>query len=201
LPQPASPRALRDLPMWARGLRTVQWRATDPNGDPLRYNVHVRRADEGAWIEIGEELEATSFTWDTGSLPDGRYRLRITASDEAANPLGEERSVEAYSEPFTVDNTPPEVTSFAARGEGGTVALEGKAEDGMSPLSRIEVAIDDADWRTVTPEGGLADARTLSFRARLPKVEPGDHTVSVRAVDLAGNTTTRASRVTVPAKR
>jgi hypothetical protein len=199
LPQPASPRALRDLPMWARGLRIVQWKANDPNGDPLTYLVHVRRADEGAWIQIAEKLDATSFSWDTGALPDGRYRLRVTASDEDANPLGEERTVEAFSEPFTVDNTPPEVTSFAARGEKGSVSLEGKAEDSLSPLSRIEVAIDDNDWRTVTPEGGFADDRALSFHARLPKVEPGDHTVSVRAVDLAGNTTTRASRVTVPA--
>jgi len=179
----------------------LQWRATDANGDALRYDVHVRRADEGSWTRIGEDLDATSFSWDTGALPDGRYRLRVTASDRAANPLGEERSTEAFSEPFTVDNTPPAVTSFAAHAEAGAVSLEGRAEDGLSPLSRIEVAIDDADWRTVTPEGGLADDRALSFRARLPKVEPGDHTVSVRAVDLAGNTVTRASRVTVPAAR
>ena len=201
LPQPASPRALRDLPMWTRGLRTVQWHASDPNGDALRYSVHVHRVDEGAWIKVGEDLESTSFTWDTGALPDGRYRLRVTASDAAGNPLGEERTTEAFSQPLTVDNTPPQVTSFAARGEKGAVALEGKAEDGLSPLSRIEVAIDDEDWRTVTPEGGFADDRTLSFRARLPKIEPGDHTVSVRAVDLAGNAATRASRVTVPAGR
>jgi len=201
LPVPASPRALRDLPMWARGVRTVQWRAVDANGDALRYDVHVRRADEGAWIRIGEDLDATSFSWDTGALPDGRYRLRVTASDGAANPLGEERSAEAFSEPFTVDNTPPAVTAFTARGEAGAVSVEGRAEDGLSPLSRIEVAIDDADWRTVTPEGGLADDRTLAFRARLPKVDPGDHTVSVRVVDLAGNTASRASRVTVPAAR
>ena len=201
LPQPANPRALRDLPMWARGVRTVQWRASDPNGDALRFTVHVRPVDEGSWSQIAEKLEAPAFSWDTGAIPDGRYRLRITASDETANPLGEDRTAEAFSEPFTVDNTPPAVTAFAARGERGAVALEGRAEDGMSPLSRIEVAIDDADWRTVTPEGGLADDRTLSFRAHLPKVEPGDHTVSVRAVDLAGNTATRASRVTVPAPR
>ena len=81
------------------------------------------------------------------------------------------------------------------------MTIDGRAEDDTSPLSRIEVAIDDQDWRTVTPEGGLADDRSLSFRARVPKVESGDHTVSVRAVDLSGNTATRAIRVTVPAGR
>ena len=201
MPQAANPRGLRDLPMWARGIRTVQWRASDANGDELTYTIHVRRADDGPWTKIGDTFDATSVSWDTGPLPDGRYRLRVTASDESSNPLGEERTAEAVSEPFTVDNTPPAVTSFAARGEAGSVAFEGKAEDGMSPLSRIEVAIDDEEWRTVTPEGGLADDRALAFRARLPKVEPGEHTVSVRAVDLAGNTATRASRVTVPKPR
>jgi len=201
LPQPAAPRALRDLPMWARGLRTVQWRAGDPNGDALRYRVDMRRAEEGPWIKVGENLDATSFTWDTNALPDGRYRLRVTASDAAGNPVGEERTDEALSEPFTVDNSPPQVTAFAARGESGAVALDGRAEDGFSPLSRIEVSLDDGDWRTVSPDGGLADDRVLSFRARLPKVEPGEHTVSVRAVDLAGNTATRSSRVTVPPAR
>jgi len=201
LQPPSSARSLRDLPMWARGLRTVQWRASDPNGDAVHFEVHVRRADEGPWTQVGEKLEATAFTWDTGPLPDGRYRLRITVSDAPGNPLGEERTAEVFSEPFTVDNTPPAVTSFAARGEAGAVAVEGSAEDGMSPLSRIELALDEDDWRTVAPEGGLADNRALSFRARLPKVEAGEHTVSVRAVDLAGNATTRASRVTVPAAR
>jgi hypothetical protein len=201
LPSPSGPRQLRDLPMWARGLRTVQWRASDPNGDAMRFAVHARRADEGPWIEVGDKLEAQSFTWDTSALPDGRYRLRVTATDAPSNPLGEERAAEALSEPFTIDNTPPAVTTFAARGEAGAVAIEGRAEDGFSPLTRIEVALDDDDWRTVSPEGGMADDRTLSFRARLPKVEPGEHTVSVRVVDLAGNTATRASRVTVTPAR
>jgi hypothetical protein len=167
----------------------------------LHFDVHVRRAEGGAWISIGEKLDASSFSWDTGALPDGRYRLRVTASDEQGNAVGEERTAEGFSQPFTVDNTPPVVTALDARAERGAVTVEGKAEDATSPLSRIEVAIDDGDWRTVTPEGGFADDRALSFRVKLPKIDPGEHTVSVRAADLAGNSTTRASRVTVPAAR
>jgi hypothetical protein len=201
LPSPATPRQLRDLPMWARGLRTVQWRASDPNGDPLRYRLDVRRADDGPWIKVGEDLDATSFTWDTNALPDGRYRLRVTASDAPGNAVGEERTDEALSDPFTVDNTPPSIAALDARAETGAIAVEGRAEDGLSPLSRIEVSLDDDDWRTVSPDGGLADERVLGFHARLPKVSPGEHTVSVRAIDLAGNAATRSSRVTVPPAR
>ena len=66
---------------------------------------------------------------------------------------------------------------------------------------KLEVAVDDGDWRTLSPEGGIADARRLRFSATLPGLKPGEHLVSVRAVDLAGNSTTRAIHVTVPGTR
>src|SRR5262249_18729230 len=194
-----APKQLRDLPVWARGMRTVQWKGSDPNGDVLHYKVECRHED-GAWIELGDDLEATAFTWDTNALPDGRYRLRVTATDRPSNPVGEERTTELVSEPFTIDNTPPSVTSFEAKGDAGSVRVEARAEDGMSTLSRIEVSVDDGDWRTVTPEGGFADDRELSIRTVLPKIESGEHTVSVRAVDFAANAVTPATGVTVPPK-
>jgi hypothetical protein len=196
-----APRVLRDLPMWARGMRTVQWKASDPNGDPLRYRAEARAEGGGPWIEIGKDLDATAFSWDTNALRDGRYRLRVTASDEQANPVGEERTAEAQSEPFTVDNSPPVVNELEASGERGGIRIRGRAEDGTSPLSRLEVSVDDDDWRTVSPDGGMADDRTLSVHALIPGVKPGEHTISLRAVDLAGNTATRATQVTVPGAR
>jgi hypothetical protein len=194
-------KALRGLPAFARGLRTIQWKGTDPNGDALAYKVEMRRADAKDWISIGDDLEATSFTWDTNALPDGRYRLRVVASDAGANAVGEARTGEALSEPFTVDNTPPAITAFEARPEPGAVAVSGAAEDAASLLTRVEVSLDDGDWRTVSPEGGLADDRALTFRTRLPDVTAGAHMVAMRAVDAAGNVTTRAAHVTVTAKR
>jgi len=81
------------------------------------------------------------------------------------------------------------------------VRVEGRAEDAESALSRIEVAADDGDWRVVTPDGGFADRRTLSFHGRLPDLKPGEHTVGLRVVDGAGNYAQRSTRVTVPATR
>ncbi|MEK7824250.1 MAG: hypothetical protein AAB290_04320 [Candidatus Eisenbacteria bacterium] len=201
LPPATSPRSLRDLPAFARGLRTLQWRGSDPNGDALRYTVQVRNESGGGWISVDEDLEASAFTWDTKALPDGRYRVRVTATDAAANPVGEGLTGEAVSAPFTVDNTPPMVTELAAAPQPGAVVVSGRAEDASSTLTRIEVALDNGDWRTVTPDGGFADERVLAFHARMADVEPGEHTLSVRAIDAAGNTATRASRVTVSRAR
>ncbi len=188
---------VRELPLWARGLRSLSWKASDPNGDPLKFRVEVRREEGGAWVEIGKDLEANVFTWNTNSLPDGRYRLRVTASDAGANALGEERTGEITSEPFGVDNTAPVLAELA--GEGARI--RGRAEDSASPVVRLEVAVDDGEWRAVAPEGGIGDSRSAPFAFTLPGLAPGEHLVSVRAVDLAGNSATRAIHVRVPAAR
>jgi hypothetical protein len=119
------------------------------------------------------------------------------ATDAAGNAVGEALTGEAVSAPFRIDNTAPLVTEMAAEPAPGAILVSGRAEDATGPLTRIEVSLDNDDWRTISPDGGLADERTLSFRARLREVTPGEHTVSVRAVDFAGNTVTRARRVTV----
>jgi hypothetical protein len=194
-------KALRDLPVWAQGLRTLQWRGTDPNGDPLDYRVDLRAEGRNAWIEIGKDLTSASFTWDTRGLPDGRYRIRVTANDRAGNPLGEELTGDAISETFLVDNTPPRVVSFEARADRDGITFSGEAEDGENILTRIEVSLDDDTWRLVTPDGGLADARRLRFHGRWPEVKPGEHTFSVRAVDGGGNPVVRSAHVTVGGTR
>jgi hypothetical protein len=199
-PSATTPGQLRDLPMWARGLRTVQWRASDPNGDPLRFLLEVRPEPTGPWTLLVKDLEQANHTWDTSALPDGRYRLRVTAGDAGGNAMGEELRAAALSQPFTVDNTPPLVTALEARGEEAALLVTGKAEDAASALQRVEVSLDDGPWRAVTPDGGFTDQMAHSFRARLGDVAPGEHTVSVRVVDLSGNPAVRAVRVTVPAR-
>lgn len=196
-PAATTPRQLRDLPVWARGLRSVQWRASDPNGDPLRFRVAVRQEGMVSWIELAKDLEQPNWTWDTSALPDGRYRLRVVAEDRPGNAVGEETTAEAVSQPFTVDNTPPVLGALVVRGHARVIAVSGAATDEASPLQRIEVAVDDGPWRAVTPEGGFTDSPSHRFEVRLDPVEPGEHAVSVRAVDLAGNAATRAERVAV----
>src|SRR6185503_14051082 len=89
MPSASTPKQLRDLPMWALGLRTLQWRGSDPNGDALTYRVDVRSEGGHDWIEVGKDLSNSTFTWDTRGLPDRRYRIRVIARDRAGNALGE----------------------------------------------------------------------------------------------------------------
>jgi hypothetical protein len=196
-PPATTARQLRELPMWARGVRTVQWHASDPNGDPLRFRLDVRLEPAGPWLLVAEGLQTTEHTWDTGALPDGRYRLRVTASDAEGNAVGEERVTEALSQPFTVDNTPPVIPAVEATGVAGGLQVTGRVEDPGGAIQRIDVALDDGPWRAVTPDGGLLDRAAHAFHVRLADAKPGAHVVGVRVVDRAGNAAARAVRVTV----
>ncbi len=201
LPSASTARGLRALPAWARGLRTVQWRASDPNGDPLRFTLERRAEGSSDWIKMADKVEASAFTWDTNPLPDGRYRLRVTASDSPQNSVGEERTGSLESAPFTIDNTPPRVKTLTAVADKGGVRIEGEAVDDFGRLSQLDVAVDEEDWRPLTADGGLTDSADATFHAWLAGIAAGEHTVSVRASDLAGNSGTRSVRVTVARAR
>ncbi len=194
-------RPLHEMPLWARGMRTLSWHGVDPNGDVLRYKVAVRAEPAGDWIEIAKDLEVSVLTWNTNTLADGRYRVKVTASDAEGNAVGEALTGEAVSEPFSIDNTPPQVTALEAKAESGGVAVSGAAADGEGWLQRLDLSTDDGAWHSLAPDGGLSDAPRLAFHAMLKDLAPGAHLVSVRAVDAAGNAATRAVRVTVPGGR
>ena len=191
-------RALHEMPLWARGMRTLSWRGVDPNGDALRYRVAVRNDPGGDWIEIGKDLEVSVLTWNTNTLADGRYRVKVTASDVEGNAVGEALTAETVSEPFSIDNTPPQVTALEAKVEAVGVVVSGAAADGEGWLQRLDLSTDDGAWHSLAPDGGVSDAPRLLFHVTLKELAPGPHLVSVRAVDAAGNAATRAVRVTVP---
>jgi hypothetical protein len=190
-------RPLREMPLWARGMRTLSWRGVDPNGDALRFKVAVRAEAAGDWIEIAKDLEVSVLTWNTNTLSDGRYRVKVIASDAEGNAVGEALTAEAVSEPFSIDNTPPQVSALEAKVEAAGVAVSGAAADGEGWLQRLDLSTDDGAWHSLAPDGGLSDAPRLTFHALLKELTPGPHLVSVRAVDAAGNAATRAVRVVV----
>lgn len=169
--------------VWARQYRALQWEAEDPNGDSLRFDLELRAEEETGWKTLKKDLEASPWAWDSATVPDGWYRLRVAASDRASNPPGLALSTSRESDPFLVDNTPPRVTGLRVSGE----ALAGTAEDAASPIRKIEIAVDGESWCQVFPEDGIADLPQETFSQKLTGLASGDHVVVVRAFDAAGN--------------
>ena len=92
------------------GLCTVVWTASDPNQDQLTYSVAIRAESETPWTMLVDKTDDTFFSFDTSGFREGRYFVKVTASDEPSNTPDTARTAEAISDAFLIDNTPPALT-------------------------------------------------------------------------------------------
>ena len=90
------------------------WNVEDANDDELRYAVYFRGEGEKGWKLLKDKLDQKFYSWDTTSMPDGAYYLKIVASDSESNPASAALQGERESDRFMVDNTPPDITGIAA---------------------------------------------------------------------------------------
>ena len=169
------------------------WKVDNPDSDVLRYRVQFRREGQARWLDATPSdsvVTKPELDWDTASLPEGKYRLRVDASDEMANPPGDVTHDALVSAPILVDNTPPVFRTLAIQGR----RLHAEVVDGIGPIVRVEVAVDGRlEWRPVVPVDGIFDTadETIDFDVTPLTAGPGPHLVAVRAFDAAGNATVR----------
>jgi hypothetical protein len=167
-----------------KGFRTLQWKATDPDGDALVYELSFRPAGGAKWMLLRSDVREPSYSFDSSSLPDGEYVFRVTASDVEANP-GEGKTAVRDSSPVRVDNTPPAVRE-TSRGAG---FVEIEAADAASPILEADYSIDAKKWVRIEPKDGLSDSPRESYRIALPPEAKGAY-VLVRVMDSARNVAT-----------
>ena len=70
---------------YQKGLQTLAWRADDENDDDLTYEVDYRREGEADWKVLREDVDDTVLVWDTTTVPNGTYFVRVIASDAPSN--------------------------------------------------------------------------------------------------------------------
>jgi hypothetical protein len=180
------------------GPTIVSWQASDPNGDPLTYSLYVKSADEKEWHLLKDKLRQTSYMLDPNTLPDGKYVAKLVASDEESNPPSLARTDELLSAPFWVDNTPPEVQVLSQTAAADGAEIHFQAQDETSPLRAAEVSQDGKDWHDILPDDGIADSRTETFTVRVRNLGPGEHVITLRAFDTAGNAGLGKALVEIP---
>lgn len=186
-----------------KGRRAVLWKSEDINDDDLRFDVFFKAEDETLWKPLGRDLDVEFHTWDATAMPDGVYRIRVTASDAPSNPPGGEQSGSRVSSAFDVDNTPPVVEPVRTTvvkdpsGPGRAVDVSVTVLDSFSAITSVAYSIDAADWVPILPEDQIADSPREVFRFTTSALEPGEHTVTVKARDRAGNTSAAKSVVII----
>ncbi|HUE82170.1 MAG TPA: hypothetical protein VMM84_08650 [Pyrinomonadaceae bacterium] len=174
--------------LYQRGARSFQWQAEDRNNDTLEYSIYYRALDETTFRLLKDKLRDNFFTIDGATLADGRYIIKIVASDAPDNPAGLALTGERLSEPMTIDNTPPVVRAVGQpeiRADGVRVVFE--VEDATGRIKRADVSVNGATWTPIFPDDGIADSNRERYTLNLPIVVAGEHTISLRGFDTSGN--------------
>lgn len=172
--------------IFQRGLQTFQWKAEDDNGDELSYDVYYRREGDTAWRTLKTDLRDTLLVWDTSSVPNGTYVLKVAASDRKSNPPDTVLTGELESNSFEIDNVAPTVQIGALRRDGTRFVVPAEIRDGDSSVTKVEYSLDAQRWQLAFPRDGILDARHESFEIRLDADAAGRALV-IRATDALGN--------------
>ena len=173
--------------LYQRGARSIQWQAEDRNGDTLEYSIYYRALNEKTFRLLKERQKDTFYTIDGATLADGRYIIKIVASDAPDNPAGKALTGERLSEPIDIDNTPPAVHPGQPQIKSSGVQLVFDVEDATGRVKRADVSVDGSPWSPIFPDDGIADSGRERYTLELPIATPGEHTISMRAFDNSGN--------------
>ena len=179
--------------LFQRGARSFQWQAEDRNGDTLEYAIYYRALNENTFRLLKDQLSDNFYTIDGATLADGRYIIRIIASDAPDNPMGQALSAERLSEPVDIDNTPPALRVFSS----APPRVVFDVSDATGKIKRADFSLDGAPWVPLFPEDGIADSGQERYLIEVPALTAGEHTVSLRVFDGSGNVGT----LSVPLRR
>ena len=180
-----------------RSAVTARWRAHDDNGDDLMYAVWYRGIGEKNWRLLKDDISDKYLSFDASQLPDGRYEVRVVASDAPQHTDADTLDGERVSAAFLVDTTPPvpgPLTAALVPGPPTKIHATFSAKDATSPIASAEYSVDAGPWQYLEPVGKLSDSleERYDFTADVPApssptADPREHVLAVRVYDRADN--------------
>lgn len=167
----------------------ISWKVEDANEDTLQYTLYYKAVEETNWKRVKKELSKANYEWDITTVADGRYTLKVVATDKLSNPVGWAKSAEKVSQPFDIDNTQPAVGAIQVTANGdGSYKIACEAMDAMSPLKKAVYKIDDDEhWKVIFPEDGIFDSKQEQLLLETDELEEGAHTIIIQVTDRAQN--------------
>jgi hypothetical protein len=183
------------------GVFKISYKATDENDDKLVYRLDFRKVGRTGWIEIKDDIEPDNFEWDGKTVEDGRYEVRVTASDERSNSVGTKLTGSRISDPIVVDNTGPAIRKYAIEKNGRTATLKLDVTDELSVIRKLEYTIDsNAEWKGALPDDLVCDTTEESFAITTEDLESGEHVLALRITDDVDNTTFKTFELNLQGK-
>lgn len=173
---------------YQRGARSFQWQAEDRNSDTLEYAIYYRALNEQTFRLLKDKLRDNFYTIDGATLADGRYVIKVVASDAPDNPSGQKLTGERLSEPVDIDNTPPVVkVTGQPQFTRDSVRVVFAVDDATGKVKKADASLNGAAWIPVFPDDGIADSGHEVYSVDFGELGLGEHTISLRAFDSSGN--------------
>ncbi len=178
-----------------RQMYKISWKAIDPNGDKLVFDVYLRRVGTKYWIELKKDYTQSMLQWNPKTVPDGRYQIRVVASDALANPAGMGKTAQRVSDEFIVDNTPPTIKNFRCTlrksASGKQLFITADIVDAMSEISGAWITINSAkNWQYIAPADDVYDSKTEHIETQPIPIDSNTSEplmVSMKVQDRYGN--------------
>lgn len=169
---------------------TIQAKADDVNKDQLDFAVEMRRHGRTGWILLKDKLDQPKYEWDTRTVEDGRYEIRVTASDRLSNDPQTALTGSRVSDIIIVDNTAPAIADAKLSIEAGVAKMVLTVKDDWSVVAKVQYAL-DSDTTAVQsclPVDGVYDTTQEEVVMVIADLKPGAHVLAVSVADDMGNT-------------
>ena len=183
--------------LFRRGSQSFIFHVGDPNGDTLSYDLRLL-PEQGAPLPLVKDWRDPFFSFDTLPVPDGRYRLEVTASDAPTEPFNTALTSVWITPPFVIDHTPPVISALTATSDASGIRIQFTGHDDTSVLKDAAVSVDGEHWLRIVPEDRIFDQQDELFDVQVPRDQVRGDRVLVKLVDQSNNEQTAS--VTIGAK-
>ncbi len=168
------------------GIINITWSAfSDPNGDPVTYNVSLFNSDDSFNQTINTSTSLTNQLFNSSTVPDGDWMIYVEGCDD-----GDLCSNSSTN--FTIDNTLPTINISVNNTE-----IEYCAESVSIDFNASDQFLDSVIANVTYPNGTLLQQLTnqsVDFEFESANLTAlGRYNITVFANDTSGNTNTTAS--------
>ncbi|MHB0946064.1 MAG: hypothetical protein ACYC3B_02715 [Sedimentisphaerales bacterium] len=167
----------------------IDFKPEDDNEDSLVFRIDFRKIGRTGWIMLKDELDKPTYDFDSRTLEDGIYEIKITASDEPSNNQDVKLTGSRISDHIIIDNSAPTIEETKLDISGKKATLQLKAKDLYSVVESLSYTIDSNEkWISVLPNDGIFDTKDENFTITTDELKTGRHVIAVKISDAENNT-------------